>query len=100
MPHILYVYLLQKMSDVANIDQMQPFGGQGANQALEDAGALGYIFNNIHIDEGLTISLDMFDKVRRLRASRAQVLSRVRTGKEEGVREELLRYADPPGSCE
>ena len=79
---------------------MQPFGGQGANQALEDAGALGYIFNNIHIDEGITLSLDMFDKVRRLRASRAQVLSRVRTGKEEGVREELLHYADPPGSCE
>ena len=78
---------------------MLPFGGQGSNQAIEDAGALRYLFNNTEASECVTRNLELFDKVRRLRASRAQILSRVRTGKEQEVREELLQYADPPGSC-
>ena len=52
---------------------MQPFGGQAANQANEDAGALGYILNRFQLDEGNTKSLDLFDKARKLRASIAQV---------------------------
>lgn len=77
---------------------MLPFGGQGSNQAMEDAGALGFLFNNIGTGGEVSKSLALFDTVRRSRASRAQVLSKVRVGKEQDVREELLKYADPPGS--
>lgn len=76
-----------------------PFGGQGSNQAIEDAGALGSLLHNIETDEDLRKKLEFFDKVRRKRASRAQVLGKVRIGKEHEVREELSQYADPLGSA-
>lgn len=79
---------------------MLPFGGQGSNQAIEDAGALGFLFSNIETCENLTKNFNLFDKVRRVRASRAQVLGKVRVGKEQDVMNELMRYADPPGSGE
>ena len=78
--------------------KMLPFGGQGSNQAMEDAGALGFLFKGTHTGESLAKSLGLFDTVRRTRASRAQVLAQVRVGREQDVREELLKYADPPGS--
>ena len=77
---------------------MLPFGGQGSNQALEDAGALGYLLNDINDAEKVGKRLKMFETVRRKRASRVQILSKVRVGKEQDVREELLPYADPAGS--
>ena len=77
---------------------MLPFGGQGSNQALEDAGALGYLLYNIEKGNSVTKKIELFDTVRRQRASRVQVLSKVRVGKELYVREELLQYADPLGS--
>ena len=77
---------------------MLPFGGQGSNQALEDAGALGYLLNDINEEEKVGKRIKMFETVRRRRASRVQILSKVRVGKEQDVREELLPYADPPGS--
>ena len=46
----------------------------------------------------MTKTLDLFDTVRRRRATRAQVLSKVPAWHEEEVTEELSRYADPPGS--
>ena len=87
------------MFEVADIRQMLPFGGQGSNQAIEDAGALRSLFENVEAGQGLTKSLDFFDRVRRVRAARVQTMSRVRVGKEHDVREELLQYAEPPGSC-
>ena len=72
---------------------MLPFGGQGSNQAIEDAGALGYLFNGLEAGEAVIRSIDLFDIVRRKRASRVQILSKVRVGKEKDVREELLQYA-------
>ena len=77
---------------------MLPFGGQGSNQAIEDAGALGYLLENIGTEESMTKRMDLFETVRRKRASRVQILSKVRVGKEMDVNEELLQYADPPGS--
>ena len=77
---------------------MLPFGGQGSNQALEDAGALGYLLNDVHEESEIGKRLEMFETVRRKRASRVQILSRVRVNKEQDVREELLPYADPSGS--
>lgn len=79
---------------------MLPFGGQGSNQAIEDAGALGYLFNDIETEESVTKRMELFETVRRKRASRVQILSKVRVGKEMDVNEELLQYADPPGSGE
>lgn len=76
---------------------MLPFGGQGANQAIEDAGALGALLQNASASD-LPRCLDQFEKVRRLRASRVQILSKTRLGKEKDVETELRRYADPPGT--
>lgn len=77
---------------------MLPFGGQGSNQAIEDAGALGFLFKDLENSLGIPRRLEMFDTVRRKRASRVQILSKVRVGKEQDVKHELLAYADPPGS--
>ena len=77
---------------------MLPFGGQGSNQALEDAGALGYLLNDVTEEKMLERKIKLFETVRRKRASRVQILSKVRVGKEQEVREELLLYADSSGS--
>ena len=79
---------------------MLPFGGQGSNQAIEDAGALGYLFQDIDSPDGISERLQMFEQVRRKRAARVQILSKVRSGKEPDVREELEKFADPMGSGE
>ncbi len=77
---------------------MLPFGGQGSNQAIEDGGALGFLFEGIERPGEISRRLEMFELVRRTRASRAQILSRVRVGKEQEIHHGLLKYADPPGS--
>ena len=73
---------------------MLPFGGQGSNQALEDAGALGYLLDKVEKGNSVIRRIELFEIVRRKRASRVQVLSKVRVGKEQDVVEELLQYAD------
>ena len=74
-------------SDFADIEKMLPYGGQGSNQAIEDAGALGFLLNKVETGEDLGEKLALFDKVRRKRASRAQILGKVMIGKEQNVRE-------------
>lgn len=76
---------------------MLPFGGQGANQAIEDAGALGALLQGASADD-IPHCLNQFEEVRRLRASRVQILSKTRLGKEKDVEGELRHYADPPGA--
>jgi len=49
-----------------------PFTAQGANQALEDAGALLGLFSNITSKDMLAQRLAMYDKVRLVRATRIQ----------------------------
>ena len=77
---------------------MLPFGGQGSNMAMEDAGALGFLFQGL--DEGrpelIGERLVLFEKVRKNRASRIQVLSKVRGGREKVVEDEVRQYADKP----
>lgn len=73
---------------------MLPFGGQGANQAIEDAGAISILFQDLHIARDLPARLALFEEVRTKRASRVQVLSRVRVGKEKEVEEELMKYME------
>ena len=78
---------------------MLPFGAQGANQAIEDAGALAALFSRG--DETVaevSERLEIYEKVRRLRASRIQTLSRVRLGKEREMESQVRQYADPPNS--
>jgi salicylate hydroxylase len=77
---------------------MLPFGGQGSNSAIEDGGSLGYLFTGIEDTKLVTGRLCLFERTRKARASRVQILSSVRAGKEKEVEEELRRYADPPGS--
>lgn len=77
---------------------MLPFSGQGANSAIEDGGALGYLFRSVHDPAGVEARLPLFELVRKSRASRIQILSTVRVGREKEVEEKVKQYADPPGS--
>jgi len=87
-----------RQAESSGLLQMLPFGGQGSNQAIEDGGALGFLFKGIERPGEISRRLGMFELVRRTRASRAQILSRVRVGKEQEIHHGLLKYADPPGS--
>lgn len=80
--------------------QMLPFGGQGANSAIEDGGSLGYLFQNVDGSESTSERLELFQKARQARAARVQILSSVRAGKEKEVEQQLQRFSDPPGSSE
>lgn len=105
MPLILYVtidltcYLLQMLQGMkcTNHIQMLPFGGQGSNQAIEDAGALGCVLKGLESPEEVSARLEVFEKVRIKRASMIQTLSKVRVGKENEVEREIRQYV-PPGS--
>ncbi|KAF2730828.1 putative salicylate hydroxylase [Polyplosphaeria fusca] len=79
---------------------MLPFGGQGANSAMEDGGALGTLLKNMEDGDfdSITRRLQMFGRVRQARAARIQILSSVRAGREMDVEEELRQYSDPQGS--
>lgn len=79
---------------------MLPLGAQGACQAVEDAGALHALLDSSVTVDDIPARLVMYEKVRRLRASRTQVLSNVRLGREMDVYEKVKQYADPPGSGE
>lgn len=78
---------------------MLPFGGQGSNCAMEDAGALGHLFRSVHDPAAIEPRLALFEQIRKNRASRIQIESKVRLGKEEEIVHELKKYADPPGSA-
>lgn len=75
---------------------MLPFGGQGSNQAIEDGGALGMILANVDDQTLLASRLSTFETLRRDRASRVQILSNVRGGKEHLVEREVRKYTGPP----
>ncbi|KAJ4287774.1 hypothetical protein N0V90_012478 [Kalmusia sp. IMI 367209] len=77
---------------------MLPLGAQGANQAIEDAGALTHLLQNNETTARLPALLASYERVRRLRASRIQMLSKVRLGRESDVEAYTRLYADPPGS--
>ncbi len=77
---------------------MLPFDGQGSNSAMEDAGALGYLFQSIHDPAAIEKQLQLFELVRKDRVSRIQIMSKVRMGREKDILQELQNFADPPGS--
>ena len=73
---------------------MLPFSGQGANQAIEDAGALQMLFHGVHLTEQIPDRIELFERIRKPRVSRVQIMSSVRVGKESEVQEQLQQYAE------
>ena len=71
---------------------MLPFGGQGANQAIEDAGALGVVLKGVNKTLDVSKRLKIFEDVRRLRATRSQIMSKVPVNFESQVAEEVKQY--------
>lgn len=71
---------------------MQPFGAQGANQSLEDAGALGILLRDVHDGSELRQRLGLFEQVRMGRTAVIQILSSARIGREETVAERLRDF--------
>ena len=65
---------------------------------MEDAGALGHLFRSIHDPAAIEARLELFERVRKDRVSRIQILSKVRAGREKEVARELRQYADEPGA--
>lgn len=74
---------------------MLTFGGQGANQAVEDGGALGVLFRDMSSSDEVPHRLALFEQVRHKRASRVQLLSSVRAGNEHLVKEDMKRFMEP-----
>ncbi|KAI1781134.1 hypothetical protein F4818DRAFT_436326 [Hypoxylon cercidicola] len=73
---------------------MLPFGGQGANMAIEDGGALGFLFADITNADQIGTRLSLYEKVRKNRASRVQILSGVRIHREQEVEAKVRQYAE------
>ncbi|KAI4240696.1 MAG: hypothetical protein LQ352_007579, partial [Teloschistes flavicans] len=65
---------------------------------MEDAAALGYMFTNVTEPAAIEKRLSLFEKVRRNRAARVQILSKARIGREREVADQLKDYAEPAGS--
>ncbi|KJZ69560.1 hypothetical protein HIM_11053 [Hirsutella minnesotensis 3608] len=71
---------------------MLPHQGQGGAQGIEDGLALGIVMHGATTPAEIEKRLDVYDKVRRNRASVIQVLSNVGQDQSKHVREELLHY--------
>ncbi|KAF1976667.1 putative salicylate hydroxylase [Bimuria novae-zelandiae CBS 107.79] len=77
---------------------MLPFNAQGAVSAMEDGGALGFLFQNVDDAKLIPERLGVFQRARADRVARVQILSNVKLGREKEVEEQVRRYADPRGS--
>jgi len=75
---------------------MTPFVGQGANQALEDAGALLGLLSNLTSKEQLQDRLKLYEKVRLRRSARVQssASTPLRNGKINPLFERKQEYED------
>lgn len=54
---------------------MMPDQSQGACQAIEDAAALGLVFNKSHFRGDVREALEVFEKVRKPRGTKVQAAS-------------------------
>ena len=73
---------------------MLPFSGQGANQGIEDAGAISALFRDVTSKDDITRRLALFEEVRVKRALRVQTLSKVRSGREREVAGEIGEFLE------
>jgi salicylate hydroxylase len=71
---------------------MPPFNTQGRNQALEECGALFALFSNLTCKTLIPKCLIMFDRVRRKRANRQQIVSSVPTEEVKYLADKLKEY--------
>ena len=74
---------------------MLPFGGQAANQAIEDGGALGVLLRGVTDEAQMMHRLHLFQNLKKGRTSVIQHLSSVRIGREKEVEIQLQKYTDP-----
>lgn len=72
---------------------MLPFGGQAANQAIEDGGALGVLLSAVNNDAEMLERLRIFENLKKNRTSIVQILSSVRIGRENEVEQKLQPFA-------
>jgi salicylate hydroxylase len=86
-------------TEVFFLTQMLPFGSQGANQAIEDAGALGLLLATVKDPAEMQRRLELFEKLRLRRASRVQILSSVRVGRENFVEDKIKPYLEDGMPC-
>lgn len=68
--------------------------GQGVNQAIEDAGALGILFRNVTQLADIDKRLKEFEAIRLRRAGAIQVLARINRGSEASSWGYLKRWAN------
>jgi len=87
-------------NDTTVLSQMLPFGGQGSNQAIEDGGAIGFLLVNVDDEAQLPQRLQLFDQLRRRRASRIQILSSVRANRETVVEDKIKPFMEDGVICE
>ncbi|KAL9032627.1 MAG: hypothetical protein Q9214_007887 [Letrouitia sp. 1 TL-2023] len=71
---------------------MLPFGGQAANQAIEDGGALGMLLMDAENDAEIPQRLHVFENLKKNRTSIIQILSSVRIGRENEVEQKLRPF--------
>ena len=92
---LLFLQLNLSHSLLTDILKMLPFGGQAANQALEDAAALGVLLKGVSTSAEVPQRLQIFEDIKRKRTAVIQILSSVRVGREETVQDKLRQFAEP-----
>lgn len=65
---------------------------QGGGQAIEDGAALGVLFDQLHDKEDIEARLQLFEQIRRHRASAVQTLSNANPPPAKGVRDTAASY--------
>ncbi len=73
---------------------MLPFGGQGANQGIEDGATLGVFMRGID-KTTLPARLKAYVQFRTRRVARTQLLASVRPGSESLVIERIKEFMEP-----
>ncbi|KAM0472430.1 hypothetical protein ACHAP7_008583 [Fusarium lateritium] len=75
---------------------MLPHQGQGANQAIEDAGALGILLSNISDRKDIARRLELVQTLRRKRSSAMQVFSNAGQDQSHRIENEVRSFIDGP----
>ncbi|RYC80438.1 hypothetical protein BFJ63_vAg16674 [Fusarium oxysporum f. sp. narcissi] len=75
---------------------MLPHQGQGANQAIEDAGALGILLSNISDRKDIARRLELVQSLRRKRSSAMQVFSNAGQDQSHRIIKEVQPFMEGP----
>ncbi|KAJ4247096.1 hypothetical protein NW762_013234 [Fusarium torreyae] len=78
------------------VHPMLPHQGQGANQAIEDAGALGIMLSNLQSQEDIFRRLELVQKLRRNRAAAMQIFSNVGQDQSDRIANEVAPFIEGP----